>query len=296
MKRFGILLVPVVLLCLLGASAVPAGGEKELIIRLQGEVLVLQRQVRDLQESFDKSQGQMAALLQRLSDNSEQTQRALAGVDDTLKSSQTAQANNLTGATARLTKLAEQSAQSEQRQEQRFAQLAKQIQSLKDFLEQSERRRSEVEKAQAAPAFNQPEQLYAAAYTQFSQGNHEAAVANFRRYLDVYGHTEAADNAQFWIAESFYAQARYPEALREYDRLLTEYPKGDKAPAAYLKKGLTLLQLERRSEGVAALKQLIELHPQAVEAASAGQELTRLGEQPVPAPTGSRQRPRRDIP
>ena len=53
MKRYALLIVPTLLLLVAGAATMPRESDKELIIRLQGEVIVLQRQVRDLQESFD---------------------------------------------------------------------------------------------------------------------------------------------------------------------------------------------------------------------------------------------------
>jgi hypothetical protein len=85
----------VALLCVLVGASSPASGEKELIIRLQGEVLVLQRQIRDLQEAFDKAQGQSTAALQRLVETSEGSQRTLANLEDSFKSTQTSQVNNL---------------------------------------------------------------------------------------------------------------------------------------------------------------------------------------------------------
>ena len=298
MKRYGLLSVTVLLLLFVGAATLPKESDKELIIRLQGEVIVLQRQVRDLQESFDKSQGQTAALLQQIADHTENTRRTLPTLEDAIKSAQTSQSNNLTGATARLTKLSEQMTQSDQRFNQLGNQIGNQFKNLKDYLDQqlqTLQRQIEAEKqaakqqAEATPTITGPEQLYAFAYSQFTKGNYEQAVANFRRYIDAYGQTEAADNAQFWIAESFSAQSRYNEALREYDRLLTDYPKGDKAPAAYLKKGITLLQLERRDEGIAALRAVMSLYPHSPEAAQAAQELGRLGEAAQPAPTATPQ-------
>jgi tol-pal system protein YbgF len=290
MKRYGLLFVPALLFLMAGAATTPRESEKELIIRLQGEVIVLQRQIRDLQESFDKSQGQTSPLLQKIADQAENTMRTLPALEEAFKNAQTTQSNNLTGATARLAKLSEQLGQNEQR----FNQISSQIKGLRDHLDQQiqvMQRRLEAEKeaekqAQVnLPQFTNPEQLYAFAYGQFTKGNYEQAVTNFRRYIEAYGHTEAADNAQFWIAESFHTQSRYNEALREYDRLLIDYPKGDKTAAANLKKGITLLQLERREEGVAALRAVITLYPHAQEAAVAAQELSRLGEPAQPAPT-----------
>lgn len=273
------------LVVLLGASS-PASGEKELIIRLQGEVLVLQRQLRDLQESFDKAQGQSNATLQKLADSSDGSQRILAGIEESFKTTQTSQTNNLAGTNARLNKIIEQLTANDQK----FNQLGQQVQGLRGTVEQYQRRlesaseeQREREKKQAdtVPTITSPEQLYSFAYNQFSQGKYDQAIANFRRYLDGYGQTEAADNALFWIAESLNAQGKAAEAMREYDRLLTDYPRTDRAASATFKKGVLLLQLERREEGVSALRTVIAQYPAAPEASQATQELTRLGESPT---------------
>jgi TolA-binding protein len=283
----------VTLLCVLVGASSPASGEKELIIRLQGEVLVLQRQLRDLQEAFDKAQGQSTAALQRLLETSEGSQRTMANLEDSFKSTQTSQVNNLAGTNARLTKIIDQLSTNEQK----FNQASQQIQRLRETVEQYQRRldtekaadKERAEKqADAIPTITSPDQLYSFAYNLYSQGKYEQAIVNFRRYLDGYGQTEAADNSLFWIAESFNALGKIGEALKEYERLLADYPRSDKVASAQFKKGVLLLQLERREEGVNALRVIIAQHPASPEATQATRELTRLGESltaPVQSPT-----------
>ena len=289
MKRFSPYLILVILIFAIGAST---AGDKDVIIRLQGEVLVLQKQVRDLQESFDKSSGQTAALLQKLTENQENTLRSLGQIEDAISKTQVIQTNNITGASTNINKLASQQAATDRKLEQ----IAGQINGLKGYLEQQAKQHQEEEKkaATTAPRFDNPEQLYAFAYTQFTQGKYDEAIANFRRYVEAYGTTEAADNAQFWIADGLFAQMRYAEALAEYDKLLTTYPSGDKVVTGQFKKGLSLLYLERREEGVAALRGVISMAPNSNEAAQAKQELERLGESPnAPAgKTAAKPRPR----
>lgn len=273
----------VALLCVLVGASSPASGEKELIVRLQGEILVLQRQLRDLQEAVDKAQGQSTSALQRLAESSEGSQRILANLEDAFKSTQTSQVNNLAGTNARLTKIVDQLSANEQK----FGQVGQQIQRLRETVEQYQRRldsekaaeKERTEKqADAIPTITSPDQLYSFAYNQYSQGKYEQAIANFHRYLDGYGQTEAADNALFWIAESLNAQGKTSEALKEYERLLADHPKSDKAASAQFKKSMLLLQLEKREEGVNTLRAVIAQYPASPEAAQATQELTRLGE------------------
>lgn len=271
--QYKVLVALLGLIFVVGASS----GDKETIARLTGEVLTLQKQVRDLQESFDKNSGQTALLLQKMSDNTETSVRSLSQIEDALKTTQTLQSNSFTGANTRINRLADQQASTDQK----LVQISGQINALKTLMEQQAKARQEEEKKEAAPPqFESPDQLYAFAYSQLAQGKIDLAIANFRRYVEAYPTTEAADNAQYWIGEGLFRQMRYADALNEFDKVLTLYPNGDKVVAAQLKKGVTLLYLERREDGVAALRSVLATAPSSGEAAQARQELERLGEDP----------------
>lgn len=282
MKKYGFLIIPIAFFLM--AGALPAGNDKDLIVRLHGDVVVLQRHMRDLQESFDKSQGMTTPMLQKISENSDNTLRALTALEESLKTSQTTQSNNFSGTSTRINTLAEQIKNNDQKSAQILAQLS----ALKTLIEQQKRDLENNQKAaqEEAPRFDNPEQLYAFAYGQFARGQYDQAIRSFQMYLEAYGTTETADNALFWQGESHYQQGRMEDALRAYDRVLTEYTKSDKAAAALLKKGLALLRLERREEGLIQLRQVIAQYPRTQEGAQAAEELTRLGESAQPAVPG----------
>jgi chromosome segregation ATPase len=76
MKRTA--LIPMIIFALIAAAAAsPTAGDRDLIVRLQGEVLVLQRQIRDLQESVDRHHETSNAALQRLADAESETSKTL---------------------------------------------------------------------------------------------------------------------------------------------------------------------------------------------------------------------------
>jgi tol-pal system protein YbgF len=289
MKKYGILIIPAVLLFM--AGAMPAGNDKDLIVRLHGDVVVLQRHMRDLQESFDKSQGMMAPMLQKISDNSDNTLRTLTVIEESLKTSQTTQTNSLSGTNSRISNLSDQVKQNEQKSAQILAQLS----SLKSLIEQQKRDLEASQKAdqEDTPRFDNPEQLYAFAYGQFAKGQYDQAIRHFQMYIDAYGTTETADNALYWQGEAYFQQSKFEDSLRTFERVLTEYPRSDKVAAALLKKGLSLLRLERREEGVAHLRMVIAQYQRTQEAALATEELTRLGENSQPSPaTGTKPSPK----
>jgi TolA-binding protein len=236
MRHYNILILGAITLLIIGATS-PASSDKELIIRLQGEVIVLQRQIRDLQESFDKWQGQSQATLQKLEENTTSSARGVTLIEDAMKTQRTSQTNNLAGTNTQLQRIAEQLS----RQEQNFSNVIKQIDALRDSVRDYQQKvENSAKKSDTGLSLSSPEELN--------------------------------------------------RALLEYDRILTEIPKSERTPNAMLKKGTTLLQLERREEGVDILKSLISQYPNSQEATLAKNELNRLGED-TSVPPLNKQRP-----
>ena len=65
--------------------------------------------------------------------------------------------------------------------------------------------------------------------------------------------------------------------MKDYDKVLEQYPGGNKAAAAQLKKGYALLELGQRDAGVRELNSLIARYPRSIEASQARDRLHRLG-------------------
>ncbi len=271
MKQFK----PVILLGAIVLMAGATSGEKELIIRLQGEVIVLQRQIRDLQESFDRWQGQSNAAMQKLTENTSITAREITTIDEALRNSRTAQSNSLAGASASLQRMTEILSG----HGRSFDQLGRQMESLDRSIQDLQRRQEQFEKRMESREIgstgDSPEALYAAAYVHFVRGEYEKARQGFRGFLQRQPDGADSDDALYWIGESWFLQGRYAEALVEFDRVLGG--EGDRKQGALLRRGLSLLHLERRDEGIAVLRDVIGRFPQSREAGLAREELRRLG-------------------
>ena len=134
--------------------------------------------------------------------------------------------------------------------------------------------------AAGAAASSSVEDTFSAAYADYAKGNYALALAGFQEFLRKYPGSELADNAQFWIAESYYAQGDLTSAAAQYDKVVQSYPKGDRVPAALLKRGLCLIEMDRAAEGVVLLQHLIQSRPASDEAALAKQKLAELGVKP----------------
>ncbi|MFN8004888.1 MAG: hypothetical protein U0X75_28200 [Acidobacteriota bacterium] len=103
-----------------------------MIIRLQGEVIVLQRQVRDMQEFLDKWQARSSDSLTKIATEMDSTSRGVASLEESVKNSQLALRNNSTGTANQMAKLTEQVTLNTQQS----AQIRKQLESLQQALQQ----------------------------------------------------------------------------------------------------------------------------------------------------------------
>ncbi len=92
-----------------------------------------------------------------------------------------------------------------------------------------------------------------------------------------YSDTELSDNAQYWIGECCYVQRKYSLAVQEFDKVLQNYPKGDKVPAAMLKKGYSLLEGKNTDAGVRELRLLLQKYPSSDAAQLARDRLNSMG-------------------
>jgi len=95
--------------------------------------------------------------------------------------------------------------------------------------------------------------------------------------LKFYGNTDLAGNAQFYIADIEFRQGDYQQAVQDYDKVLEQYPGGNKVPAAQLRKGLALLELGQTQAGSKELNSLIARYPRSIEATQARDRLRKVG-------------------
>jgi tol-pal system protein YbgF len=118
--------------------------------------------------------------------------------------------------------------------------------------------------------------LYDNAYLDLNRGDYALALVGFRDFLSRDPQSDLADNAQYWIAECFYAQRDFPRAIEEFARVEQSYPQGDKVPAAILKTAYALLQIDDRDSARSVLEDLINRFPTSNEAAQARTKLQSL--------------------
>src|SRR6267378_3387385 len=70
--------------------------------------------------------------------------------------------------------------------------------------------------------------------------------------------TDRAGNASFYLAEIEFKAGSYAQAAKDYDKVLENFPSGNKVAAAHLKKGYSFAELGQKDAAIAELQTLIQ--------------------------------------
>ena len=127
--------------------------------------------------------------------------------------------------------------------------------------------------AQAPPL----KETFQAGVRDYNAAKYDVASGEFQDVIHYYPLDDLAGAAQFYLGEIAYHEKNYADAVKAYNAVLEGFPGSSKAPAAQLRKGLSLLQLNKKTEAITELKLLVKRHPQTPEAAQAKSKLATLG-------------------
>lgn len=123
---------------------------------------------------------------------------------------------------------------------------------------------------------NNEDLIFNQGYTELGEGNFEASRVQFREFLSKYPKSSKANDATYWIAESYYREGEFEESILEYQRFIDTYPKDDRVPLAYLKQGLSLVEIGKQEEAKLFFQTLIDKYPNSDEAKTAKEKITEL--------------------
>lgn len=99
------------------------------------------------------------------------------------------------------------------------------------------------------------------------------AAEQFLDFLQKYPNSDYADNAQYWLGESYYVTRNYDIALEAFQGLLSNFPNSPKVPDGLLKIGYANYELKQWDQARAALLQVQEQYPDTTVARLAGSRL-----------------------
>lgn len=278
------------------AAALPGFGVSKETIQMMTEIDSLQQEVQALQRTLDTQTAVLKTLIQ-------QTSASVDSMKSSIEKMQESQQRSLADTGNRFDSMTNQIQQLSASLDETRGQLSK----LSDQVAQTQKilqtintpapaaapngatpngtpgaagtdapAGGQAAQAPAAPAIPDPQTLYNSAYSDYTQGQYGLAIQGFQQYLQNYGDTDLASNAQFYIGDSYYNQKQFKDAIKQYDQCIQQYPKGNKAAAAYLKKGYALLALNERTAGEHELSLLLRKYPTSHEADLARERLHRL--------------------
>jgi len=134
--------------------------------------------------------------------------------------------------------------------------------------------------------------LYENARRDASGNKLDLALQEFQDYLKYYGNMDFAPNAQYDIGIIHYTQGNLEAALADFDAVLEKYPDNNKTPDALLMKGKTLVKMGRPTQGAAEFRELIKRFKNSDQATQAMAQLKALGLPYNPSAPSSKKRAR----
>ena len=136
--------------------------------------------------------------------------------------------------------------------------------------------------AAAAPPLNpgmSPQRMYDTAWADYTNGQWALSIQGFEAYIRTDPRSELADDAQFYIGQTYYADGAFQEAVEAFDEVLNNYADGDIVPDASYKRGLALDHLGYSDRARQAFEHVVTNYPDSTMATLAQQALDRLNQQ-----------------
>jgi tol-pal system protein YbgF len=268
----------------LATMPVPAHATSKEIIELQTQVQQLLDMVQRLQSTLDTRLGVLQHLAEQTADDSNR----MAATVNALQQKINAQGDALGGKLDTNSGQVQSLNDSVDELKSRIAKLDKSVQEMQ----------TQIQNLQAPPAGTLPaapggvapaagtipasnqvpplKETFQAGVRDYNAAKYEVASGEFQDVLHYYPMDDLAGSAQFYLGEIAYRQQNYADAVKAYNAVLEGFSGSPKAPAAQLRKGLALLQMNKKDAGIHELRLLIQRHPQTPEAAQARNKLSSM--------------------
>lgn len=267
LSRYISLLAVASSLCVFSA---PAWGVSKEIVQLQASMDDLKAQMTQMKQSFDERMGVMKNLMEQNTDTTNKVGAAVTALQTTLQKQQgdaATREDQLSGQIQALNDTMDEL-------KARLAKLSKQLEDMQSAQQSIAAQQAQQQAAAQAPP---PDVLYNNALRDFNAAKNDLAVQEFNDYIKYYPNTDLAGNAYYYLADIEFRQGNYQQAAKDYDQVLQNFPSGNKAAAAQLKKGFALIELGQNDAGETELRHVIQRYPRSPEATQARDRLRKLG-------------------
>jgi tol-pal system protein YbgF len=121
-----------------------------------------------------------------------------------------------------------------------------------------------------------PQRLYDMAWADYAAAQYDLAISGFEHYIQTFGKTEQAGDAQYFIGESYYQQGKFREAVAAYDRGISDYPNNKKIPDMYFKRGMAQSALGQTDRARESWEYVVKTFPNSDAGRLAKQRLEQL--------------------
>jgi len=254
-------------------AVAPAYGASKEIIQLQTQVDQLQQQMTQMKQSFDERMGVMKNLVEQ---NTDAANKVTAAINE-LQNSLNKQGQDRSGQVDQISGQIQSLNDTMDELKVRLAKVSKQLEDMQSAqqsiaAQQAQQQQQQQAMAQAPP----PDVLYNNALRDYNGGKNDLASQEFNDYVKFYPNTDLAGNAYFYLADIQFRAGNYQKAVENYDLVLQNFPSGNKAAAAQLKKGYALLELGKQDDGVQELRHVIQRYPRTQEATQARERLKKV--------------------
>lgn len=117
---------------------------------------------------------------------------------------------------------------------------------------------------------------YQAAFDLLKGGQYEKARGAFQQFLATFPDSQLADNAQYWLGETYYVTKDYPEALKAFRTVVDKFPDSRKLADAWLKIGYSHYERKEWAPARQALQKVVEDFSDSGAATEASKRLERM--------------------
>ena len=132
-------------------------------------------------------------------------------------------------------------------------------------------------KSAPEPKLPDPEEDYTQAIRVLrDEKSFEKARGLLNGFISKYPTHELADDAQYWIGQSYYQEKNFERAILAFNKVRVDYANGDKAPEALLMEAVSFLNFGDRESAREFLGEVIKKYPDSGAASDARKRLESL--------------------
>ena len=119
-------------------------------------------------------------------------------------------------------------------------------------------------------------EAYDTALAVLREGRYAEAAQSFNRFLVDYPGSSYADNASYWLGETYYVTRDFDRSLATFKGLVEQYPNSPKAADSRLKMGYIFYEKKDWAAARQALNAVVSDYPGSTAARLAGDRLTKM--------------------